>query len=54
MSKRKDWADKAAVQIVKDVQATYDPDTRTEIVAARLHLVYLQGQVNGAQEARKP
>lgn len=54
MSKRRDWADKAAAQIIKDVQGTFDPDTREQIVATRLRLVYLEGQVNGAQEARKP
>jgi hypothetical protein len=51
MSKRKDWADRLAEQIIADVQGIYDPRTREDIVAMRLRIVRQEGVVAGVQEA---
>ncbi len=53
MSKRKDWADRLAEQIINDVQSIYDPRTREDIVAMRLRIVRQEGVVAGVQEAKE-
>jgi len=52
MSKRRDWADRLAEQIVSDVQSIFDPTTREELVAMRLRIVRQEGTVAGLQEAQ--
>ncbi len=52
MSKRKDWADRLAEQIIADVQGIYDPRTREDIVAMRLRIVHQEGRCAGLQEAQ--
>ncbi len=53
MSKRKDWADRLAEQIIADVQGIFDPRTREDIVAMRLRIVRQEGHCAGLQEAQE-